>query len=211
MNATWWRPVLTVALFSALPFAVFLNSNRANLDPEAALGLYALFLLVPGIAAVLVADRRGGPAARERAAVIFAALSFVLFQFQIARSLAEVVGLESDAVAGLIWLALFAAALVLAIRISRHPLSWNYAAVAGALLLALPVVQYATFRATTPAADLSAAAPRVARPAPARASPRRLLLSPRRLRARGPARAHDRLRQPRLSRRPDPARLPGSR
>ena len=55
------------------------------------------------------------------AAVIFAALSFVLFQFQIARSLAEVVGLESDAVAGLIWLALFAAALVLAIRISRHP------------------------------------------------------------------------------------------
>ena len=145
MNATWWRPVLTVALFSALPFAVFLNSNRANLDPEAALGLYALFLLVPGIAAVLVADRRGGPAARERAAVIFAALSFVLFQFQIARSLAEVVGLESDAVAGLIWLALFAAALVLAIRISRHPLSWNYAAVAGALLLALPVVQYATF------------------------------------------------------------------
>jgi Sulfatase len=161
VNATWWRPVLTVALFSALPFAVFLNSNRANLDPEAALGLYALFLLVPGIAAVLVADRRGGPAARERAAVIFAALSFVLFQFQIARSLAEVVGLESDAVAGLIWLALFAAALVLAIRISRHPLSWNYAAVAGALLLALPVVQYATFRATSPAADLSAAAPRV--------------------------------------------------
>ena len=54
MNATWWRPVLTVVLFSALPFAVFLNSNRADLDPEAALGLYALFLLVPGIAAVLV-------------------------------------------------------------------------------------------------------------------------------------------------------------
>ena len=47
MNATWWRPVLTVALFSALPFAVFLNSNRADLDPEAALGLYALFLAGP--------------------------------------------------------------------------------------------------------------------------------------------------------------------
>ena len=42
MNATWWRPVLTVVLFSALPFAVFINSNRADLDPEAATALELL-------------------------------------------------------------------------------------------------------------------------------------------------------------------------
>ena len=54
MNATRWRPVLTVALFSVLPFAVFLNTNRADLDPDAGLGLYALTLLVPGLAALVI-------------------------------------------------------------------------------------------------------------------------------------------------------------
>ena len=39
MSATWWRPVLTVALFSVLPFAVFANDNRADLDPEPVLAL----------------------------------------------------------------------------------------------------------------------------------------------------------------------------
>ncbi|MCD6014630.1 MAG: sulfatase [Solirubrobacterales bacterium] len=158
MNATRWRPVFTVALFSALPFAVFLNANRADLDFDAILGLYALVLFVPGVVVLIVADRRRGPVARERAAVVFAAAAFVLFQFQFARSLADVFGLDSDPVAVAIWVALFAAAVVLAIRISRHSLAWNYAAVAGALLLALPVVQYAHFRATTPAFDLGASA-----------------------------------------------------
>jgi hypothetical protein len=151
--------VLTVALFSALPFAVFLNSNRATLDPQAALALYALFLLVPGLAALVIADRLGGGAARERTAVIFAAVTFVLFQFQVARSLAALAGTDSDGVAVVIWLVLFAAAVALASRISRYPLSWNYAAVAGALLLALPVFQYASFKATTPAPELADAAP----------------------------------------------------
>ena len=159
MNATWWRPVLTVALFSLLPFAVFLNDNRADLDPDPILGLYALVLLFPGLALLVIADRRGGPVARERAAVVFAVAAFVFFQFQAARSVAELVGLDADPVLLTVWLALFTAAMVLTIRLSRHGLSWNYAAVAGALLLALPVVQYATFKATTPAPEPTAAAP----------------------------------------------------
>ena len=52
-----------------------------------------------------------------------------------------------------IWLVLFAAALVVAGRVSRHAFAWNFAAVAGALLLALPLVQFAHFKATdSPAA-----------------------------------------------------------
>ncbi len=156
MNATWWRPVLTVALFSLLPFAVFANTNRADLDPEAVLGLYALVLLVPGLAVVVVADRLRGPVARERAAVVFAAAAFVLFQFRVAESIADLFGLGGDAAAVAIWLALLALALVLAVRVSHNALSWNYAAVAGALLLALPVVQYASFKLTAPESDLAA-------------------------------------------------------
>ena len=156
MNATRWRPVLTVALFSVLPFAVFLNTNRADLDPDAGLGLYALTLLVPGLVALVITGRLRGPVARERAAVIFAAAAFVLFQFQLAHSMAELAGLEGDPAAVAIWLALFAAAVILAIRLSRHALAWSYAVLAGALLLALPVVEYTIFRATTAAPDLNA-------------------------------------------------------
>ena len=158
MNATWWRPVLTVAVFSLLPFAVFVNDNRAYLDPGAILGPFVLVLLLLGLAALVIADRLGGPVTRERAAVVFAAAAFVLFQFRFARSLAELLGLDADLVVVATWLVLFAAAVVLAIRLSRHALAWNYAAVAGALLLALPVVQFAFFKATTPAPDLSASA-----------------------------------------------------
>ena len=161
MSATWWRPVLTVALFSVLPFAVFANDNRADLDPEPVLALWALVLLLPGLALLVLAERRGGPVGRERAAVVFAAATFVLFQFQLARSLGELLGLDADLVAVAIWLALFAAAVVLAVRLSRHTLSWNYAALAGALLLALPIVQYANFKATTPAPDPGGAPVRV--------------------------------------------------
>ncbi|MDQ3103308.1 MAG: hypothetical protein M3Q53_05670 [Actinomycetota bacterium] len=158
MNATWWRPVLTVVLFSLLPFAVFVNDNRADLDFDAIFALYALVPLLLGLAALFIADRLGGPVARERAAVIFAATAFVLFQFQLARSLADLLDFDAVAVAVAIWLALFAAVAVMAIRLSRHALAWSYAAVAGVLLLALPIVQYAHFKATTPAPDLSASA-----------------------------------------------------
>lgn len=147
MSATWWRPLLTVALFSVLPFAVFVNDNRAYLEPGAILGPFVVALLAVGVAAVVAADRLGGPLARERAAVVFAAAAFVLFQFRFARSIAELVT-DADLVAVLVWLALFAVAAAVAIRVSKHVLAWNYAAVAGALLLALPLGQYASFKLT---------------------------------------------------------------
>ena len=152
MNATWWRPLLTVALFSVLPFAVFVNDNRAYLDPGAILGPFVLALLAAGVLTVVAADRLGGPPARERSAVVFAAVAFLLFQFRFARSIAEIAS-DSDLVAFVVWLALFAVAVAVAIRISKNVLAWNYAVVAGALLLALPVGQYALFKLTAETPD----------------------------------------------------------
>ena len=156
MNATWWRPLLTVALFSVLPFAVFVNDNRAYLEPGAILGPFVIALFAVGLVTVVAADRLRGPLARERAAVVFAAVAFVLFQFRFARSIAELVS-DADLAALLVWLALLAAAVALAIRVSKHVLAWNYAAVAGALLLALPVGQFASFKLTVEAPEAQAA------------------------------------------------------
>ena len=147
---TWWRPVLTVAVFSALPFAVFLNDNRAEAELDPGIALYALVLLVLGLLAVVAVDRLRGASARERAAVVFAAAAFVFFHFQLARWVAELTGFSAGAGAAalVVWLILFVAALVIASRLSRHPFAWNYAVVAGVLLLALPVIQYGYFKAT---------------------------------------------------------------
>ena len=97
--------------------------------------------------------------ARERAAVVFAAVAFLFFHFQLAESIAEAFGAYSDLAAFVVWLVLLAAVVALAAILSRHPIAWNYAAVAGALLVALPVVQYVAFRATTEDVDLGADAP----------------------------------------------------
>lgn len=147
---TWWRPVLTVAVFSALPFAVFLNDNRAEAELDPGIALYALVVLVLGLLAVVAVDRLRGASARERAAVVFAAAAFVFFHFQLARSVAELTGFSAGAGAAalVVWLILFVAALVIASRLSRHPVAWNYVVVAGVLLLALPVIQYGYFKAT---------------------------------------------------------------
>ena len=110
MNATWWRPLLTVALFSVLPFAVFVNDNRAYLEPGAILGPFVIALFAVGLVTVVAADRLRGPLARERAAVVFAAVAFVLFQFRFARSIAELVS-DADLAALLVWLALLAIAV----------------------------------------------------------------------------------------------------
>ena len=156
MSPTWWRPVLTVALFSLLPFAVFVNYNRAYLEPGALLAPYEVVLIVIGLVVVVIADRLRGPVARERAAVVFAAAAFVLFQYRFARSLAEAIGFDAALAAVAFWLVLFVVAVGAAIRFSRHTVAWNYAAVAGALLLALPVGQYTYFRATAATSDPSA-------------------------------------------------------
>ena len=163
MTGTLWRPVLTVAAFSLLPFAVFVNDNRSQGVLDLDLVLYSLLLFVPGLVLVAVAARLRGREAAERAAVVFAAGAFVLFHYQAARSLAELVS-DADWVAFAAWLALFFAAIVLAVRLSAHALAWNYMLVAGALLLALPVVQYGFFEATedTAAADAGADVPDLA-------------------------------------------------
>src|SRR5688572_17416595 len=103
---TWWRPVLTVAAFSLLPFAVFLNDNRAEVELDGGLVLYGLVVFALGLTAVLAGDRLRGGSARERVAVVFAVAVFVFFQFQLARSLAELVGFppDSGAAALVIWL-----------------------------------------------------------------------------------------------------------
>ena len=132
MNATRWRPVFTVALFSALPFAVFLNANRADLDPDAILGLYALVLFVPGLVVLIVADRRRGPVARERAAVVFAAAASSSFSSSSRARWLSVFGLDSDLSPSRSGWRCSLRRSVLAIRISRHSLAWNYAAVGGA-------------------------------------------------------------------------------
>jgi len=132
-----------------LPFAVFLNDNRAEAQLDSRLALYALVVLVLGVVTVAVADRLRGASARERAAVVFAVAAFAFFHYQLALSLAELVGIPADAgtVELVLWLVLFAAAIAVAVRLSRHPAAWNYVAVAGALLLALPVIQYGAFEA----------------------------------------------------------------
>jgi hypothetical protein len=151
---TWWRPVLTVAAFSALPFAVFLNDNRSEAELDFDIALYALVLFGIGLLALLAADRLRGSAGRERAAVVFAGGSFVFFHFQIARSVAESLGSPpAAAMAPLaIWLVVFVVALVVAARVGRHAAVWNFAAVAGVLLLAVPLIQYGSFKAADPAA-----------------------------------------------------------
>jgi len=147
---TWWRPVLTVAAFSALPFAVFLNDNRAEAELDLGLALYALVLLVLGLIVIAAIDRLRGGSARERAAVVFGAAAFVFFHFQIARSAVEVLGFEAGAglPAVVVWLVLFVGVLALAYRLSSHFVVRNYVVVAGLLLLALPVIQYGYFKAT---------------------------------------------------------------
>ena len=147
---TWWRPVLTVAVFSALPFAVFLNDNRAEAELDPGIAGYALVLLALGLGSVLAVDRLRGASARERAAVLFAAAAFVFFQFELARRAAELLGFSADAGAAALgaWLILLVVALAIARRLSMHPVAWNYVVVAGVLLLALPVLQYGYFKAT---------------------------------------------------------------
>ena len=165
-QATWWRPVVTVAVFSLLPFVVFLNDNRGEAELDAALAFYALVFFAVGLLAVIVADRLGGASARERAAVVFAVATFVFFHFEIARSLAEVAGFQgkgpgSAAEALAAWLILFAAAVAVALRVSRHAAIWSYMALAGALLLVLPAIQYGYFKSTDsgPARSTGAATP----------------------------------------------------
>ena len=149
-----WRPLATVAVFSILPFAVFLNDNRDETTLDLSLVLYTLFLLVPGFIAVWAVGRWRGPRARERAAVVFAIASFLFFQFQLVREGVEIFASPaSDLAVFVAWVAVFALAIWLAVRLSRSPLAWNYALVAGALLLALPVAQYAYSQVTEPEAD----------------------------------------------------------
>jgi hypothetical protein len=142
VRTTWWRPLLTVAAFSLLPFVVFLNHNRGEAELDAGIALYALVVLSVGLLAVVGADRLRGPNARERAAVVFATVTFVFFHFETARSLAELAGFQgrgpgsADPVLAS-WLILFVAALAVARRLSRHAAAWNYMALAGTFLLAV--------------------------------------------------------------------------
>ena len=147
---TWWRPVLTVAVFSALPFAVFLNDNRAEAELDPDLAVYALSVAVVGLIALVAVDHLRGASAREATAVIFAAAAFVFFHFDVARRAAELMGFSADAEAAALaaWLVLFFAALVVARHLSTHRVAWNYAVVVGVLLLALPAIQYVYFKAT---------------------------------------------------------------
>lgn len=151
---TWWRPVLTVGTFSALPFAVFLNDNRAEAELDAAIVLYALVVLSLGLGLVAVADRLRGPIARERAAVIFAVAAFLFFHFQLGREVAELFGFSAaeGAPALTAWLFVMVVAIAIAGRLSRHSVARSYAVIVGALLLALPVGEYGYFRATDDAA-----------------------------------------------------------
>jgi hypothetical protein len=166
-HVTWWRPVLTVAVFSALPFAVFLNDNRAEAQLDTTIALYALVVFAIGLAGVLAADRLRGPQARERAAVVFALAAYAFFQFQLARDVADWVGLSRDSAAAtlLVWLALFAAAVAIALRLSRHPAAWNYGAVVGVLLFAFPAFQYGEFKLSDSSAEASAGVERAPKPA----------------------------------------------
>jgi len=150
--------MLTVAVFSALPFAVFLNDNRAEAELDAGIALYALVVLVVGLLAVVAVDRLRGASARERAAVVFAAAAFLFFHFQLARSVAEFTGFSAGAgTAALVaWLILFVAAVVVASRLSKHPTAWNYVVLVGVLLLALPAIQYGYFKTTNSDAAESA-------------------------------------------------------
>jgi Sulfatase len=140
--------VLTVAVFSALPFAIFLDDNRAEAQLDTTIALYAFVVFAIGLAAVVAADRLGGSSARERAAVVFAVAAYAFFQFQVARDVTDWIGLSRDSAAAtlIVWAALSAIAVAVAVRLSRHAAAWNYAVVAGALLLAFPAIQYGDFK-----------------------------------------------------------------
>jgi hypothetical protein len=151
---SWWRPVLTVAVFSALPFAVFLNDNRAEAQLDGPIVAYALVVFAIGLAAVVAANRLRGPFARERAAVVFAVGAYAFFHFEFARDVTEWVGLSRDSAAAtlIVWLALFAVAVAVAVRLSRHAAAWTYAVIAGALLFAFPAVEYGDYKLSDSAA-----------------------------------------------------------
>lgn len=147
---TWWRPVLTVAAFSALPFAAFLNENRAETEFDLAIASYALAVLVLGIATVLTCDRLWGSSSREAGAVGFAAAAFVFFHFDVAQWLAERAGFAAGAglPALVAWSLLAVAALAVARRLGQAPAAWGYVMAAGVLLAAVPAVQFAHFKVT---------------------------------------------------------------
>jgi Sulfatase len=157
-SPTWWRPLLTVAVFSALPFAVFLEQNRTEAQLDPTLALYALFVFAIGVASVLAADRLGGPEARERAAVVFGVAAYVFFHFQLTRDVADWIGLSRDSGAAtlLVWVVLFALGVALAVRLSRHTAAWNYLAVVGVLLFAFPAFEYGEFKLSASGAAASA-------------------------------------------------------
>ena len=149
VNATWWRPLLTVALFSVLPFAVFVNDNRADLEPGAApRPLRARPARPPGSRRCVVADRRGGPA-RPRAR------RGRLRRGRVRPLPVPASRARSPSSSASTPISVAVVDLAGAVRRggrARDPAlparpRWNYAAVAGALLLALPVVQYASFKA----------------------------------------------------------------
>jgi hypothetical protein len=147
---TWWRPVLTVAAFSALPFAVFLNDNRAETELDLAIALYALTVFALGLSTVVLCGRLWGASARESGAVAFAAAAFVFFHFDVAQWIAERAGFSAGAAVPTLvaWLLVVVAALAIAMRASREPFAWSYVMVAGILLTAVPIVQFAHFKVT---------------------------------------------------------------
>jgi hypothetical protein len=128
-----WRAVAVVAVFSALPLAVFLSENRNEVDLEGTLLLFPLGFLVAGLVAVLVAG--------ERAAVLFAVALFVTFQYA---GIDDALG-GGTAVALGAWAVLLGVALLAAHRLSRSPLAANWLLAVGVALTAINALQYATF------------------------------------------------------------------
>ena len=125
VNATWWRPVLTVALFSVLPFAVFRQRQPRRPRPRARSSASTRSSCSsPGSRSLVRRrpPRRPGRPRACRGRLRRGARSSSFSSSSRARWPSSL-GLDADLVAVAIWLALFAAAVVLAIRLSRHTLS----------------------------------------------------------------------------------------
>jgi hypothetical protein len=139
-----WRPFATVALFSLLPFLTFLADNAGEAEIDARLVAYAVVLLAIGVAVVLLARRRG-PRAAETVAVLFAVVTFLLFQFVLVKKVVGRLGLPPDyLVTTLAWAAGLAVALLIFRRLAREPAVWAFALLFGALLAGYSAFAFAT-------------------------------------------------------------------
>src|SRR4051812_1540672 len=139
------RAIAIAVIYSIYPFAGFLNANRSDGATPGALLPYTLIILLPSLALLLVVHLRRGEQAAARAAVVLAAAVYLLFSYSnLGRAMSKA-GISSHQI--VLWVLVFVVGVAVTYVLSKYEIAALYVLAAGALLTAVPVVQYVAYRA----------------------------------------------------------------